>query len=132
MRKFGGMRAKAGIAAGAMLLGGLGVAATASPAQAAITDCTSGSLCGYVPTNYGGKPGKVSGDNKDLLQYAKFKNANSVANRGKSCDVRIFVKKNYAGASYVLKKGKSIPNLNTFQSGKFKNGIASNKWVNCS
>lgn len=132
MRKFGGMRAKAGIAAGAMLLGGLGVAATASPAQASFTDCPSGSLCAFTLTNYGGTPGKVSGDNKDLLQYTKFDYANSVYNNGKSCEVQIFTKKNYEGESTVLKRKGAIPNLDTFADGKFKDGIASNKWVNCS
>jgi hypothetical protein len=129
MGKFGGLRAKAGIAAGAMLLGGLGVAATASPAQAALEDCDSGSLCGYIGTHFAGTPGQVEGDNKDLTQYNKFKNANSVYNRGTSCDVRIYVKKDFQGASYLLVRGKHIPDLNTFQNGKFKNGIHSNKWV---
>ncbi|KUN98973.1 peptidase inhibitor family I36 protein [Streptomyces caeruleatus] len=129
MRKFGGTRAKAVIAAGAMLLGGLGVAATASPAQAALSDCDPGSLCAYVGTHYAGTPGQVKGDNKDLLQYDKFKKAKSVFNRGTSCDVRLYVKKDFQGASFLLARGKSVPDLSTFQGGKFKNGIASNKWV---
>jgi hypothetical protein len=130
MRKSKGVRAKAAIAAGAVLLAGLGVAATASPAQAAKSDCDSGALCAWLNTSYVGTPGQVWGNNTDLRQYDKFNNAASVYNNGNSCDVRLYTLKDYEGRTHLLKRGASIAALKTyFDDGRFKYGIASNKWV---
>ncbi|MGW6580560.1 peptidase inhibitor family I36 protein [Streptomyces globisporus] len=130
MRKFQGVRTKAAIASGAVLLAGLGVAATASPAQAAKSDCSSGALCAWLSTSYVGTPGQVWGNNTDLRQYNKFNNAASVYNNGNSCDVRLYTLKDYEGRTYLLKRGSSIAALKTyFDDGRFKYGIAANKWV---
>lgn len=130
MRKSKGVRAKAAIASGAVLLAGLGVAATASPAQAAKSDCDSGALCAWLNTSYVGTPGQVWGNNTDLRQYDKFNNAASVYNNGNSCDVRLYTLKDYEGRTHLLKRGASISALKTyFDDGRFKYGIASNKWV---
>jgi hypothetical protein len=69
IRNFKGVRAKAAIASGAVLLAGLGVAATASPAQAVKSDCDSGALCSWLNTSYVGASGQVWGNNTDLRQY---------------------------------------------------------------
>ncbi|MFJ8862926.1 peptidase inhibitor family I36 protein [Streptomyces sp. NPDC102451] len=130
MRKFIGLRAKAAVASGAVLLAGLGVAATAAPAQAAKADCSAGALCAWLATSYAGDPGEVFGNNTDLRQYNKFNNAASVYNHGNSCDVRIYTLKDYEGRTYLLKRGASIATLKTyFADGRFAYGVASNKWV---
>ncbi|MFQ6854253.1 peptidase inhibitor family I36 protein [Streptomyces sp. 35M1] len=130
MRTIKGVRAKAAIASGAVLLAGLGMAATASPAQAAKSDCSSGALCAWLSSSYAGTPGQVWGNNTDLRQYNKFNDAGSVYNNGNSCDVRLYTLKNYEGRTYLLKRGYSISALKThFADGRFKYGIASNKWV---
>ncbi|MFD6281905.1 peptidase inhibitor family I36 protein [Streptomyces sp. NPDC060209] len=129
MRKFIALRTKAAVAAGAVLLAGLGVAATAAPAQAAISDCSAGALCAWLATGYAGDPGEVFGDNTNLRQYNKFNNAGSVYNHGNDCDVRIYTLKDHEGRSYLLRRGHAISNLNTFSDGLFQYGIGSNKWV---
>ncbi|SNB88637.1 MULTISPECIES: peptidase inhibitor family I36 protein [unclassified Streptomyces] len=130
MRKIKGVRAKAAIASGAVLLAGLGMAATASPAQAAKSDCSSGALCAWLSSSYAGTPGQVWGNNTNLRQYDKFNNAGSVYNNGNSCDVRIYTLMGYEGRTHLLKRGASISGLRThFSDGRFGSGIASNTWV---
>ncbi|MYX04468.1 hypothetical protein GTY72_33365 [Streptomyces sp. SID8378] len=125
-----GVRAKAAIASGAVLLAGLGMAATASPAQAAKSDCSSGALCAWLSSSYAGTPGQVWGNNTNLRQYDKFNNAGSVYNNGNSCDVRIYTLMGYEGRTHLLKRGASISGLRThFSDGRFGSGIASNTWV---
>lgn len=129
MSRLRGIRAKVGIASGAVLLAGLGMGATAAPAQAAQSDCSAGALCAYLATDYAGDPGEVYGDNSDLRQYEKFNNAKSAYNNGNSCDVRIYTLLGYEGSSYLLKRGTGIGDLTTFNGGQFEYGIAANKWV---
>ncbi|WP_267241560.1 peptidase inhibitor family I36 protein [Streptomyces sp. PR69] len=110
------------LAAGALL-------ATAAPANAAWDNCPKGYLCAYLGINgTGGNPGKVEGNNTNLTQYNKFRNADSIWNNGKSCNVRIYGKRNYTGAYWTLNRGAGVYNLNTVGNGGLKNGVHSNKW----
>lgn len=68
--------------------GGL-VGVAASPASASLADCGSGYLCAYQATDYNTTPGRVSGNNTNLLQYPSFDNAVSIFNNGASCGVTI-------------------------------------------
>lgn len=102
-----------------------GIAAAATPATAGWSDCPAGYLCAYLGANGAGTPGKVSGDNANLLQYYKFDNAVSLYNHGNSCNVKIYSGLNWSGYSFVLDRGFIVPNL----SGTvwYKN-VASNDW----
>ncbi|MFB7083854.1 peptidase inhibitor family I36 protein [Streptomyces sp. NPDC056296] len=113
---------------GAAALAGLGIAATATPASAAYSDCSSGALCAYLGDHGAGDPGEVFGDNRDLLQYSKFNNAESLYNNGNSCNVRIYNGLNYSGDSYVLPRGIAIYNLDGHLGGKWADDVASNNW----
>ncbi|MBE8474358.1 peptidase inhibitor family I36 protein [Streptomyces justiciae] len=126
------IRTRIAAAIGAAALAGLGVAATATPASAAYSDCSSGALCAYLSDNGVGDPGEVFGDNSNLLQYNKFNNAESVYNNGNSCDVRIYDQTGYTGDSFVLHRGYVINNLDAYENGDFADDLASNKWINCS
>ncbi|MDG9703100.1 peptidase inhibitor family I36 protein [Streptomyces sp. DH37] len=131
MSRIKAARSKVALAAGAAVLAGLGVGATAAPAQAAWSDCSSGALCAYLSTNGGGDPGEVFGNNNDLRQYNKFNNARSVYNNGNQCDVRIYTLLNRQGSSVVLHRGNAIYDTHTWNGGMFRYGVASNVWVNC-
>ncbi|GAA5212810.1 MULTISPECIES: peptidase inhibitor family I36 protein [Streptomyces] len=122
------IRKKIAAVLGAAALAGLGIAATATPASAAWTDCSSGALCAYLGDNGSGDPGEVFGDNTNLLQYNKFNNAESVYNNGNSCNVRIYNGTNYSGSSFVLLRGYVIGNLDAYRSGIFADDLASNNW----
>ncbi|MBC9725782.1 peptidase inhibitor family I36 protein [Streptomyces sp. TRM68367] len=122
------IRHKIATAFGAAALAGLGIAATATPANASYAQCDSGALCAYLGDGGAGSPGQVFGDNRDLLQYNKFNNAESVYNNGKSCNVRIYDEPNYRGDSFVLSRGFRIGNLDAFRSGDFADDLASNNW----
>ncbi|MEU1871849.1 hypothetical protein RKD37_003911 [Streptomyces ambofaciens] len=123
------IRNKLAAVLGAAALAGLGIAATATPASAAWSDCDSGALCAYLSDNGGGTPGQVFGDNSNLLQYNKFNNAESVYNNGNSCDVRIYNATGYTGSYWVLERGLAVYNLDTFRDGIFADDLASNRWV---
>lgn len=123
------IRTKLAAAFGAAALAGLGIAATATPASAAWSDCSSGALCAYLGDNGSGDPGEVFGDNTNLEQYNKFNNAESVYNNGNSCDVRIYDERNYTGDYWVLERSHYVSNLDTWYNGDFADDIASNKWV---
>jgi Peptidase inhibitor family I36 len=99
------LRVKITCAIGAMMLAALGVIATAAPANASWSQCPSGALCAYVHPNGGGAPGPVWGNNRNLHQYAKFNNAESLYNHGRQCHVRIYHGLGYTGPSYVLHRG---------------------------
>ncbi|MCX2927347.1 peptidase inhibitor family I36 protein [Streptomyces sp. NEAU-W12] len=121
------MLGKAAAVLGGAALAGGAMLATAAPANAAWS-CPKGYMCAYLNTNGVGDPGQVSGDNTNLTQYNKFKNANSMVNDGVSCNVRIYNQQNHTGAYWTVDKGYAISNLNTFSGGAFANGIHSNKW----
>jgi hypothetical protein len=123
------IRKKIAAAASAALLGGLGVALTAAPANAAWSDCSSGALCAYLGDNGAGDPGEVFGNNTNLLQYHKFDNAESVYNNGNSCDVRLYDETGYAGNTWYLDRGYAIYNLDASAGGAFADDVASNLWV---
>lgn len=129
MSRIKGIRAKAAVLAGATVLAGLGIGATATPASAAWSDCDAGALCAYLSTSGGGTPGQVFGNNADLRQYNKFNLARSAYNNGNSCDVRIYTLLNHQGSSYLLKRGYAIYDTYTFNNEQFRYGIASNTWV---
>ncbi|WP_327317357.1 peptidase inhibitor family I36 protein [Streptomyces sp. NBC_01235] len=126
------IRKKIAAAVGAAALAGLGIAATATPASAAWSDCSSGALCAYLGDSGAGDPGEVFGDNTNLEQYNKFNNAESVYNNGNSCDVRIYDEQNYGGNSFVLHRGNAVYNLDTWYDGTYADDLASNRWINCS
>ncbi|MFH8973320.1 peptidase inhibitor family I36 protein [Streptomyces sp. NPDC017890] len=114
---------------GAVVLAGLGISATATPASAAWSDCDPGALCAYLSDNGGGTPGQVFGDNANLEQYDKFNNAESLYNNGNSCDAHIFDETNYRGNNFILGRGWMIGNLDGVYSGTYADDVASNKWV---
>ncbi|NNN31379.1 peptidase inhibitor family I36 protein [Streptomyces sp. S3(2020)] len=113
---------------GAAALAGLGIAATATPANAAWSDCDSGALCAYLGDYGYGTPGQVFGNNTNLEQYNKFNNAESVFNNGNSCDVRLYDEQNYGGNNVILKRGYIVRDLDT-EASTFAQDIASNYWV---
>ncbi|MFI8949307.1 peptidase inhibitor family I36 protein [Streptomyces sp. NPDC053750] len=123
------IRTKIAAAFGAAALAGLGIAATATPASAAWTDCSSGALCAYLGDNGAGDPGEVFGDNTNLLQYTKFNNAESVYNNGNDCNVRVYNGTGYTGSSFLLLRGYTIGNLDSYSGGIFADDLASNRWV---
>ncbi|MGW0456739.1 peptidase inhibitor family I36 protein [Streptomyces tendae] len=123
------IRTKIAAAFGAAALAGLGIAATATPASAAWSDCDSGALCAYLSDGGGGTPGQVFGNNTNLEQYNKFNNAESVYNNGNSCDVRIYDERNYTGNYWILERGYVVSNLDAFRNGDFADDLASNQWV---
>jgi hypothetical protein len=122
------IRKKIAAAVGAAVLAGLGIGATATPANAAWTDCSSGSLCAYLGDSGAGDPGQVSGNNSNLLQYSKFDNAESVYNNGNDCNVRVWNGTNYSGSYFTLERGYVISNLDTYRNGIFADDLASNRW----
>ncbi|QOV36133.1 peptidase inhibitor family I36 protein [Streptomyces ferrugineus] len=122
------IRKKIAAVVGTAMLAGLGIAATATPANAAWSDCSSGALCAYLSDNGAGDPGEVFGDNSNLLQYHKFDNAESVYNNGNNCNVRIHDGLNYTGDSFVLPRGARVSNLDGFRNGDFADDLASNNW----
>lgn len=108
------------LAAGALL-------ATAAPANAAWDACPKGSLCAYLGINgNGGTPGKVAGNNTNLTQYNKFRNADSIWNNGTSCNARVYSGQNYTGSYWTLNRGAAVYDLNKL--GALRNGVHSNKW----
>ncbi|MFC8533018.1 peptidase inhibitor family I36 protein [Streptomyces sp. NPDC057249] len=123
------IRKKLAAVLGTAALAGLGIAATATPASAAWSDCGSGNLCAYLSDNGVGDPGEVSGNNTNLEQYNKFNNAESLYNNGNSCDVIIYDERNYTGDSFILHRGKVVSNLDTWYGGDYADDVASNRWV---
>lgn len=123
------IRKKLAAVLGTAALAGLGIAATATPASAAWSDCDSGALCAYLSDSGGGTPGQVFGDNSNLLQYNKFDNAESLKNNGNSCDVRIYDQTGYTGNSFILHRGNVVSNLDTFYNGDYADDVSSNRWV---
>jgi hypothetical protein len=123
------IRTRIAAAFGAAVLAGLGVAATATPASAAYSQCESGALCAYLYDSGTGTPGQVFGNNTNLEQYDKFNNAESVFNNGNSCDVHIYDERNYAGTNALLKRGYAVHDLDSVMDGAFADDIASNYWV---
>ncbi|MGC9535333.1 hypothetical protein [Streptomyces sp. UG1] len=53
----------------------------------------------------------------------------SIYNHGDYCDVIIYTGKNYTGNSATIRRGESWDM--TYNTTFTLNGIASNKWVNC-
>ncbi|MEN3586163.1 peptidase inhibitor family I36 protein [Streptomyces sp. ZYX-F-203] len=113
---------------GAAALAGAGLAMTATPASAAYSDCTPGALCAYTGDSGYGSPGKVYGDNTNLLQYDKFNNAESVYNNGNSCNVRVYNGTSYTGSYFTLARGYTIGDLDGYRGGIFADDLASNRW----
>jgi len=89
-------------------MAGLGMVATAPSASA--DNCPTSYLCAYLAPGFSGAPGKVAGDNSNLLQYYKFNNAESLWNAGR-CNVRIFSGTGPSGFSQVLASNWTFPNL---------------------
>ena len=123
------IRTRIAAAFGAAVLAGLGIAATATPASAAYSQCDSGALCAYLYDSGVGTPGQVFGNNTNLEQYDKFNNAESVYNNGNSCDVHIYNQQNYGGTVGLLKRGYAIHDLDSESGGTWADDIASNYWV---
>lgn len=117
--------ARAGVTLAGVTLAAAGALATAGPANAAYSDCPSGALCAYLGINGSGDPGTVYGDNNNLLQYNKFNNAESLANNGNNCNVRIYSGLNKTGSSFVLNIGYAAPDLSGTVYWK---NVASNDW----
>ncbi|MEV0719583.1 peptidase inhibitor family I36 protein [Asanoa sp. NPDC050611] len=124
--KVRGARALTLGAAATAVAGGL-VGVSASPASASLAECGSGYLCAFQATNYNATPGRVSGNNTNLLQYPSFDNAVSIFNNGASCGVTIWNGLNYTGTSVYLPRGTGYGNLNT-QNPPFYKNVASNRW----
>jgi hypothetical protein len=116
--------AKAGIVLGSVALATTGAVITAAPANAAWS-CPSGALCAYTSPNGVGAYGDVYDDNRDLLRFSKFDNAESLYNNGNNCNVRIHSGRGYTGSSYVLPRGIASTTLaNTV----WWHNVASNNW----
>ena len=126
MSVFRGVRPKAGVLSGALLLAGLGVGTTSGAAAAASSDCPKGWFCVWLGENYTGRMQKVQYDNADLSAYTVFaKGFRSAFNNGNSCDVRVYGGKNYTNDLGKLARGqKGSSDEQTIK-------ILSNKWVNC-
>jgi hypothetical protein len=121
-----GTRTRRGVLSGAMAsLALAAVTLAADPAAAA--PCPSGALCAYTSPNYVGTPGPVYGNNTNLLQYARFNNAESVVNNGRQCGVRIYNGRNYSGANVWIPRGYGYTRLYT-QNRPMYHNIASNRW----
>lgn len=103
------------------------VGVSAGPASAALSDCPPGYLCAFQATNYNAIPGKVAGNNNNLLQYPSFDNAVSIFNNGTQCGVTIWNGLNRTGTSVYLPRGTGYGNLNT-QNPPFYKNVASNQW----
>ncbi|MFC6019878.1 peptidase inhibitor family I36 protein [Plantactinospora solaniradicis] len=114
------------VVAAAAATGGL-VGVPAGPAGAALSDCGPRYLCAFQATNYNAVPGRVEGNNSNLLQYPSFNNAVSVFNNGMSCGVTIWNGLNRTGTSVYLPRGTGYGNLST-QNPPFYRNIASNQW----
>ncbi|MFF6874510.1 MULTISPECIES: peptidase inhibitor family I36 protein [unclassified Streptomyces] len=126
MSVFKGVRAKAGIASGAVLLAGLGIGATSGTAAAASGDCPKGWFCVWSGENYSGRMQKVQYDNADLSMHTVFANGfRSAFNNGNSCDVQVYGGKNYTNSLGTLKRGQKG------SSDEVTLKVLSNKWVNC-
>ncbi|MFF4243597.1 peptidase inhibitor family I36 protein [Streptomyces sp. NPDC001822] len=97
---------------------------TATPANAAYSDCPAGALCAYLGTDGAGDPGTVYGDNTNLLQYNKFNNAESLYNNGNNCDVRVYSGLNYTGSVATAYRGWTYSPLYS----PWKDNVASNRW----
>jgi hypothetical protein len=95
--------------------------------QAAAAPCPSGALCAYTSPNYVGTPGPVYGNNRNLLQYYRYDNAESVVNNGRRCSVRIYTGRNYSGPNVLIPRGYGYSNLYT-QNRPMYHNIASNLW----
>ncbi|MFJ8590250.1 peptidase inhibitor family I36 protein [Streptomyces sp. NPDC093598] len=126
MNGFKGVRAKAGVVSGTVLLAGLGLGATSGTAAAASGDCPKGWLCVWAGENYTGRMQKVEYDNADLSMHTVFANGfRSVFNNGNSCDVQLYGGKNYTTYLGKLERGqKGSSDEQTLKA-------LSNKWVNC-
>lgn len=101
----------------------LGIAAP--PASAGWSDCPAGALCAYLAPNGAGTPGKVFGDNANLLQYTKFDNAESLYNNGNNCNVEIYSGLNWSGYHFNLARGWAAPDLGGTV---WYHNVASNDW----
>jgi hypothetical protein len=124
--KLRGVRTLALGAAVTSAAGGM-VGVAAGPANASLAECGSGYLCAFAAVNYNTTPGRVSGNNSNLLQYASFDNAVSIYNNGASCGVTIWNGRNRTGTSVYLPRGTGYGNLNT-QNPPFYKNVASNQW----
>jgi hypothetical protein len=88
-------------------------------------------LCAYLRPDGSGDPGTVSGDNRNLLQYNKFNNAESLYNNGNSCDVVVFSGLNYTGFDENITRGTVVRNLYSSSNGYYRalyHNVASNDW----
>lgn len=108
------------------LLAILGALVTAGPAEASWSQCPSGALCAYVYQYGGGTPGPVWDNNRDLRQYHKFRNAESLYNNGNYCHVRIYYGVGHTGPNYVLHRGYTNP---TLRGTVWWHHVHSNKWA---
>jgi hypothetical protein len=120
-----------GVSLGALALTGAALLGTAAPANAAWSDCPAGALCAYLDPNGGRDPGTVYGDNRNLLQYNKFNNAESLYNHGNNCDVVVFSGLNYSGFAENITRGTAVYNLYSDQNGRYRplyHNVASNDW----
>jgi hypothetical protein len=126
MMKLWGTRALSLGAAVTAAAGGL-VGVTASPASASLADCPAGYLCAYQALDYNAVPGKVAGNNNNLLQYPSFDNAVSIYNNGVSCGVTVWNGLNHTGTSVYLPRGTGYGDLST-QNPPFYKNVASNQW----
>ncbi|KUL31694.1 peptidase inhibitor family I36 protein [Actinoplanes awajinensis] len=96
-----------------------------SPAQAVPDDCPSGGLCAYTGQSFSGSRGVVYANNTNLLQYNAFNNAESVANNGNDCNVRIYSGTSYTGSTVTIARGAQYTSLT---GSPLRDNIASNKW----
>jgi hypothetical protein len=100
-------------------------ALVASPAQAVPDDCPAGGLCAYTGQSFTGTRGTVYANNTNTLQYYAFNNAESVANNGNDCNVRIYSGRSYTGSTVTIARGAQYTSL---VGSPLRDNIASNKW----
>ena len=74
----------------------VGLAAPASPASAAISDCPAGYVCLWATTNYSGQRWQGQSNNPTLPSWID-QNADSLYNNGNTCEAVFWNGTNYTG-----------------------------------
>ncbi|WP_446047723.1 peptidase inhibitor family I36 protein [Streptomyces olivaceus] len=131
MKHVRALRTKAGLAAGATVLAGLGLGAATAPAQATATaySCPSGDICFYTGDDGTGDRCNWNGNDNDWrngaikCSWAADKKVRSVYNNGTSGKAVVY----YNGADYQTRKGCTTKGKKGNLAGTYT--LRSHKWV---
>lgn len=102
-------------------------------ATEAAASCDDTYLCFWEDKDYGGKKGKVSGDNKHWSSFGQSACpdgnwndcASSAMNRGTSCSVKLYQHHSYSGDTETIERGGNRRNL---KDQDFNDRTSSNRW----